>query len=311
MEVSHLARLSAVPAPEVTEGVGMGAGDDPSPVVQRRRLRTELRKARLDAALTQDQVAAAMDWSLSKVIRIEAGQVGISTNDLKALLSFYKITDTAHTDELIAVARAARERAWWSMYHDVASSALLDLIGYESAVAIRRNFEPLLIPGLLQTEEYTRALYRGVDDRIPAERVDTLVEIRLRRQELLDRINPPLLFFILDEATVRRSAGGEGVMRNQIRHLIDTAERPNVTIEVVPFSAGLHPGLRGSFAVLEFPDAGDDDVLYTEDPHGGVVSKEKQEDVVAYREIFEQLRRISLGPKGTIAFLGQVADDLA
>lgn len=311
MEVGHVAHWPAVPAPEMMEGVGMGASDDPSPVVQRRRLRTELRKARQDAGLTQEQVALAMDWSLSKVIRIEGGQVGISTNDLKALLSYYKITDAARTDELIAVARAARERAWWNMYRDVASPALLQLIGYESAVAIRRNFEPLLIPGLLQTEEYARALYKGVDDRIPIERVDTLVEIRMRRQELLDRTSPPLLFFILDEATVRRSAGGGGVMRNQIRHLIDMADRPNVTIEVVPFSAGLHPGLRGSFAVLEFPDAGDDDVLYMENPQGGVINREAQEEVVAYRETFEHLRRISLGPEGTITFLRQVADDLA
>jgi len=288
----------------------MGATDGLSPVVQRRRLRTELRRARQDAGLTQEQVALAMDWSLSKIIRIEVGSVGISTNDLKALMGYYKITDTARTDQLIAVARAARERSWWSMYRDVAPSGLLQLIGYESAAAIRRNFEPLLIPGLLQTEEYARALILGMDERIPVGRVDTLVEIRMRRQELIDRINAPLLFFVLDEAVVRRPAGGGGVMRNQIRHLMELADRPNVTIEVVPYAAGVHPGLRGSFSVLEFPDSGDDDVLYMESFRGDLISRDVPEEVLTYRQIFEQLRKMSLGPMDTIAFLGQMADEL-
>jgi hypothetical protein len=251
-----------------------------------------------------------MDWSLSKVIRIEAGSVGISTNDLKALLSHYKIVDPVRTEELIAIARAARERSWWSMYRDVAPAGLLQLIGYEAAAAIRRNFEPLLVPGLLQTEEYARAVIRGLDEGFPAERVDTLVEIRMRRQELVDRVNPPRLFFILDEAVIRRLVGGRAIMRRQIRRLIEVADRPNVTIEVVPFGAGVHPGLKGSFAVLEFPDAGDDDVLYLESPRGDLISRDVPEEVLAYREVFEQLRKISLGPRDSITYLGKVADEM-
>jgi transcriptional regulator with XRE-family HTH domain len=288
----------------------MADGDGLSPVVQRRRLRTELRKARQDAGQTQEQVAVAMDWSLSKVIRIEAGSVGISTNDLKALLRHYKIVDPTRTAELIALGRAARERSWWSMYRDAAPSGLLQLIGYETAAVIRRNFEPLLVPGLLQTEEYARAVIRALEERLPAERVDTLVEIRMRRQELLDRTDPPLLFFILDEAVVRRLVGGKSVMRRQIRRLIETADRPNVTIEVVPFSAGVHPGIKGSFVVLEFPDAGDDDVLYLESPRGDLISRDVPEEVLAYREVFEQLRKVSLGPQDSITYLGKVADEM-
>jgi len=284
--------------------------DDPSPAVQLKRLRTELRKARLDAGQTQEQVAAAMDWSLSKVIRIEGGQVRISTNDLKALLRLYKITDTARTDELVTVARAARERSWWTPYRSVASAGLLQLIDYESSASIRRNFEPLLVPGLLQTEECARAIIRGLDESIPAERVDTLVEIRMRRQELIDRVHPPLFYFTMDEAVVRRVVGGRGVMRRQIRRLIEVADRPNVTIDVVPFGAGVHPGLRGSFAILEFPDAGDDDVLYMENYRGDVISRDMPEEVLAYREIFEHLGRMSLGPLESISFLAKVADEM-
>jgi transcriptional regulator with XRE-family HTH domain len=287
------------------------AGDRPSPVVQRRRLRTELRKARQDAGLTQEQVAAAMDWSLSKVIRIEAGSVGISTNDLKVLLAHYQLDDPDLTSELVTLARAARERSWWSVYRDVAPSALLQLIGYEAASFIVRNFETLLVPGLLQTEEYARTVIGALDEGAAADRVNSLVEIRMRRQEQLDRDDPPLLFFILDEAVVRRLMGGRDIMRRQIRHLVETAARPNVTIEIVPFSAGTHPALRGPFVIVEFPDPGDDDVLYLEargDLVRGGISEEGE--VSAHREVFEQLRELSLGPDGSVAYLGKLADEM-
>lgn len=290
----------------------MGDSDGPSPVVQRRRLRAELRKARQEAGLTQEQVAAAMDWSLSKVIRIEAGSVGISTNDLKSLLRHYKLVDEARTDELVMLARAARERSWWSGYRDVAPKGLLQLIGYESAAVIRRNFEPLLVPGLLQTEEYARAVIRQLEERYPAERVDALVELRMRRQELLDRADSPLLFFILDEAVVRRLVGGKAAMRRQVRRLIELADSPNVTIEVVPFSAGVHPGIKGPFVVLEFPDPADDDVLYVESALGDLISRDvpEEEEILAYRETFEQLRTMSLGPEGSLTYLAKLADEM-
>src|SRR5580704_7099732 len=137
----------------------MEASETTSPVVQRRRLRTELRRARLDAGLTQEQVATAMDWSLSKLIRIENGTVGISMNDLKAILAHYKITDDRRSAELIALSRGARERSWWNSYRDVAPR-LIQLIEYEAAAFIARNFQPLIVPGLLQTEEYARTSIR-------------------------------------------------------------------------------------------------------------------------------------------------------
>jgi transcriptional regulator with XRE-family HTH domain len=288
----------------------MGESDDLSPVVQRRRLRTELRKARLDAGQTQGEVAAAMDWSLSKVIRIEAGTVGISTNDLKALLRHYKIVDPDHVNELIALGRTARERAWWSQYRDAASPALLQLVGYESAATARRNFEPLLVPGLLQTEEYARAVIPVLDERVPQERVDTLVEIRMRRQELMERSNPPELIFILDEAAIRRIVGSEAIMRRQLRRLIELAEKPNVTIEVLPFTAGIHQGMRGSFVVLEFPNTADDDMLYVEDARGGLLNRTDPEEILAFSEIFERLRDVSLGPNDSSTYIGKLADEI-
>ena len=212
--------------------------------------------------MTQEQVAAAMDWSLSKVIRIEAGSVGISTNDLKALLRHYKILDDQRIAELVALARAARERSWWQSYRDIASPRLLQFIEYEAAASIIRQFESLLVPGLLQTEEYARVVIEQQAEPSTRERVGGLVEVRMRRQDLLDRDDPPLLFFILDEAVVRRMVGGKAIMRHQILHLVEIANSPNVTIEVIPFSAGVHPGMKGPFVAIEFPDPIDDDVLY-------------------------------------------------
>ena len=288
------------------------AGDNPSPVVQRRRLRTELRKARQDAGQTQEQVADAMDWSLSKMIRIEAGTVGISTTDLKALLDHYELDDQDLRSQLVALARAARERSWWSVYRDVAPPGLLQLIGYEAASYIIRNFETLLIPGLLQTEDYARAVIPSLEEGTTAERLDTLVEIRMRRQEQVDRDDPPLMFFILDEAAVRRLVGSRDIMRRQIHYLSEMAAKPNVTIEIVPFTTGTHPGLRGPFVIIEFPEPGDEDVLFLEargDLIRGGISEEGE--VSAHREVFEELRRLSLGPDGSITYLRKLADEMA
>jgi transcriptional regulator with XRE-family HTH domain len=290
----------------------MGESDRLTPVVQRRRLRVELRRARLDAGQTQQDVADAMEWSLSKVIRIEAGSVNISPNDLKALLRYLGIVDAQRTEEFLVLARAARERSWWSGYRSIISSQLFQFLEYEAAASIIRNFEPLLIPGLLQTEDYATAIIRQWDapwgDRSAAEHADSLVELRMRRQDLLDRADPPLLFFILDEAVARRVVGGEAVMHRQIRHLMDMADRPNVTIEVIPFGGGIHPAMAGPFVIHEFPDAADDDVLYLES-RGDLVRQDSVDEISSYRETFEQLREMSLGPAGSVEYLSKLADE--
>jgi hypothetical protein len=138
-----------------------------------------------------------------------------------------------------------------------------------------------------------------------------LVELRLRRQEIMEGEDPPLLFFILDESTVRRQIGGPQVMRNQLRRLIDLANRPHITIEVVPFTVGVNPGLRGSFTILEFPSPEDDDVLHLENPSSIRVTRERPDAVVSYREDFEELRRMSLHPEGTAVLLNHIAEDLS
>src|SRR5262249_16340887 len=245
------------------KGAGVGESDSRPPAVQRRRLRAELRRIRLEANLAQEQVAAAMDWSLSKLIRIENGSVSISTNDLKVLLSYYGIVDEDRVQELIALAKAAKERSWWSAYSTIASSRLLQFVEYQATAMITRSFEPLLVPGLLQTEDYAREVIKEFSERLRRDQLDTLVALRMKRQELLKRPGPPtLFFFVLNEGVLRRMVGGEDVMTSQIRHLIELSSRDDVIIEVVPFSAGVHHGMHGPFVILEFPEAEDDDVLY-------------------------------------------------
>jgi transcriptional regulator with XRE-family HTH domain len=286
-------------------------GDSPSPLVPpRRRLRAELRSSRQESGLTQEQVADAMDWSLSKVIRIEAGSVGISTNDLKALLRLYKISDADRVTDLVTLARLARERTWWSMRRDILPAQLIQFIEYEAAAAVYRGFQPLLVPGLLQTEEYARTVIHKFGPGQPLERLDSMVEVRMKRQELLDRADQPTLHFILDEAAIRRSVGGKTVMRRQIHHLIDVAAKQNLTVQVVPFSAGVHPGMLGPFVILQFPDPADDDVLYLESARGDVIIRDVAEEVADYEETFEQLRKLSLGTDESLAYLGKVADEM-
>jgi transcriptional regulator with XRE-family HTH domain len=281
--------------------------DAQSPTVHQRRLRVELRKAREAAGLTQEQVAAALEWSLSKVIRIEAGVVRVSTTDLRALLGHYGVPADRIT-ELSELNRAARERAWWSDYAKVLSPQYLEFVGYEAAASVLRQFHPLVIPGLLQTPEYAQALAEGLSD--PNERpvVNAASEVRIRRQELFDRENAPKCVFIFDEAAIRRQVGGTVVMKHQLRHILDLAGRPTVTVQIVPFTAGAHPGMNGPFVILEFPDPEDDDVLYLEKGQGSLISRDVREDIVGYREAFERLRAISLRPEESVTLLETLAN---
>jgi transcriptional regulator with XRE-family HTH domain len=280
----------------------------PSPLVQRRRLRTELRRARAEARLTQGDVANAMDWSLSKIIRIETGAVGISTNDLRALLSLYEIHDQARTDELVELARASRQTSWWSTYRGDISPQYLQYIEYEEAASILRTYEPLLLPGLFQTEEYAAAIIRGLADLdTPAELIQTRIEIRLTRQRLLEQTTPPTLISVVDESAIQRLIGERSIAKGQIARLIDLANRPNITIEIVPFSAGLHRGMLEPFLILEFSDPEDGDVLFLETSRDMIFSHDEAGEITGYREVFEQLTSISLGPAGTLAYLVDLA----
>jgi transcriptional regulator with XRE-family HTH domain len=227
----------------------------------RRRLRVELKRLRTAADLTQRDVAKSLYWSPSKVIRIESGQVGISVTDLRALAGLYGLTDEHQLAALTDLAQGSRRQPF-SEYRDVLAADVLKFYGYEASASLLRQVEPLLVPGLLQTEEYTRALLRA--SRVPQERVERIVEIRKERQTLLDRSERPKIFMMLGEGALRQAVGGPDVMKAQLQHLVDLTERPDISIRVLPFELGAHEALNGPFVHLEFPDATDPDVIFLE-----------------------------------------------
>lgn len=283
--------------------------DDASPLLLRRRLRNELRAARLETGLTQEQVATAMEWSLSKMNRIEKAKTGISANDLKALLPLYGITAPGRVEDLLALARAARQAGWWRNYAGIAPGTLLELIDYEYAAAAISHFEPMVVPGILQTDEYATAVLRfSYGEGEPAERVAALVNLRVRRQNLLTAEGAPRFSFVLDESVIRRPVGGSAVMRDQIERLVELADRPNVTIQVVPFAAGLHPGTRGSFKVIESGEPGGD-VVFVEGLHGDVIMDEPEE-VSSYLKTFERIAASALGAADSAVFLRAAAGEM-
>jgi transcriptional regulator with XRE-family HTH domain len=283
-----------------------------TPTVGRRRLRMALRDARDAAGLTQDQVATQMDWSLSKVIRIEAGSVGISTNDLKALLRLYGVTDEAEAQEFLDLARVARRRAWWNEYKEVLPPKFLEFIGLEADAHVHRNFQSVAVPGLLQTRAYAEAVVVGTAPHdLDRETVERIVAVRLRRRTgVLDRDDPPHILAILDESVIRRIVGSPAVMREQLDFLVECAARPNVTVRVLPFSAGPHPVMAGASLILEFPGTGDGQVLYVENAMTGDILEQRKE-MGTYDRAFARLEQLALDPAASVALIEQVAAELA
>jgi len=225
---------------------------------------------------------------LSKLVRIETGAVSISTTDTRALLRLYGGTDEDDVRTLLAWAREGRRRTWWSRYSNVLSPQFISYLGYESSADVIWQFQALLIPGLLQTEQYARAVIRAGDK--PERSVELLVEARLKRQELLSRADAPDMFFILDEAVLSRPIGGRNVMLDQLRHLKEISTLSNVTITVLPFEIGEHPALNGPFVVLQIADQ---TVVYLENSGGGLLSRDDPDEAAEYRTRFGRLEELA------------------
>lgn len=289
----------------------MPAGQRP---LVRRRLRLELREERERAGKSQNEVAHEMDWSISKIIRLEAGQVGISTNDLKALLDLYEISDTERRTFLVQLARAARDQsAWWNAYRDVLPSPdYQDFLGYEFDASALNAYTPLIIPGLLQTEEYAREIIRtGSLDPTDETTLDRLIQLRMaRKQRVLDRDDPPTLTAILDEAVLRRCVGGGEAMSEQLSSMAEVATLDNVTVQVIPFERGAHLGLVGAFEILEFADPADTPVLQFDAAPRNVVLRDDPTSVETYRATYEHLQSLALSEAESIQLISKVADQM-
>jgi len=292
---------------------------DQGPVVQSALLRGELVRLRKDKELTQEQVADDLEWSPSKLIRIEGGRSGITKVDLDALLTRYGITSESTRDRLQALNRGARERAWWDKYRDHIAPTYLNYVGFEAGASFIRQFETGFVPGLLQTPEYARAVTeKSVDpDRVDKARIALIVELRLQRQsELAQRAVPPRRYYVVDEAVIRRHIGistDPKIMPRQLGSIADRAEHDDlVTVRVMPFSAGAHRGLPGPFTLLEF-DGELPDVLYIDAGRAAFASMVSGGDpqVAQYRYDFEALLEDALSAGDSIRLMRSVADEMS
>jgi transcriptional regulator with XRE-family HTH domain len=277
---------------------------DAARTVPQRRLARVLRRLREDANLTIEQVAEKLDLSPSTVSRMETAQVGVRPNDLRPLLDIYGVGGVQR-DELLKLARERRQQAWWNRYKDLQSVALASLERGTSSIL---QWSALLVPGLLQTEAYTRAI---LGDRLPERSpdIEPRVEFRLKRQELLSDPQAPQFRVVLDEAILKRPVGGPSLMWRQLQHLVDEASKPNITLQVLPFGAGVHGGLDGEFTILQYPDPADPDVVYLETAAGQ--RYDESGDVARrYNLIFDRLQEAALKPEESVRALTDAIRDL-
>ncbi len=277
---------------------------DHIPTVRQRRLAQALRELRHNAGLTQDAVAARMGWHSSKLFRLEnARSPRVGWLDVRELMDMYGVP-SPRREALIQLARDARLMGWWTSYRDVFTGSYVAL---EDEASAMRRYCPELIPGLLQTEHYARAVIRAVRPGYDEESVERRVTARLARQKaLLDRDAPPELRYVLNEAVLRRQVGDAHVLGGQLRALADAAERPQLTIQILPFSAGAHAGLEGGFVLIEFPNEQDPDVVYVEGIVGDLYL-ESVAEVKGYQSAFERIQTVALSPQETLTLFSALA----
>ncbi|MEU6811317.1 helix-turn-helix transcriptional regulator [Streptomyces sp. NPDC046831] len=279
------------------------------PAVRRRKLGAELRALRTAAGLTSEEAAGLVGWHQSKVSRIETGASGVKPADVRLLLDAYAVED-ARLRELLTVLAGSHDGAgrhhWWQAYRGVLPPTYRDFISLESQASAMRTLETSVVPGLLQTPEYARAVTRAAVEGLDEEQLDALVEVRLARQDVL-RAQPPLeLSAVLDEAVLRREVGGPGVLARQLERLVEAARLPQVTLQVLPFAAGAHIGVTGPFVIFSFLSTSDLDVVVL-DHLTSSAHLERKEDVEAYSEAFNSLQEHALSPEDSLDFIAATA----
>ncbi|MGW3459454.1 helix-turn-helix domain-containing protein [Streptomyces olivaceoviridis] len=280
------------------------------PAVRRRKLGAELRMLRTGAGLTSGEAARLVGWHQSKVSRIETGASGVKPADLRLLLDAYQVRD-AHLRELLLMLAGSEDaggrHGWWHAYRGVLPPTYRDFISLESQASAMRTLETTVVPGLLQTPEYARAVTRAAVKDLDEDRLDTLVEVRLARQDVL-RSDPPLvLSAVLDEAVLRREVGGPKVMARQLERLMEAARLPQVRLQVLPFAAGAHVGLTGPFVIFSFPSTSDLDVVVL-DQLTSSLYLERKEDLMAYSEAFHTLQFHALSPEESLDYIAGIGD---
>ncbi|WP_405615168.1 helix-turn-helix domain-containing protein [Streptomyces sp. NBC_00076] len=279
-----------------------------NPTVRRRRLGQELRRLRELKGMTAEEVAERLLVSQSKISRLENGRRSISQRDVRDLCGVYEVEDQRIVESLMQMAKDSRQQGWWHAFGDIPYSVY---IGLETDAESLRVYEPQIITGLLQTRAYAEAIIRGGSPETSDTEIDKRAQVRLRRQDRIAATGEPLrLWVVLDEASLRRVVGSRQVMREQLEYLAEVSQRPHITVQVLPFEVGAHPGINGQYSILEFADAADSSVVYME----GVTSDlylEKAQDVQKYTVMYEHLRAQALNVDQSRQLIEDVAKEYA
>ena len=290
----------------MTESRTQGGG---GPTVQRMLVGARLRRLRTEMELTREEAAEAIRASEWKIHRLENGQVGFKERDIVDLLRLYEVTDPGEVAEFVALAREANTPGWWQHYGDVLPQWFRTYVDLEAAAALIRTYEGQFVPGLLQTDDYIRAVVQGAHLEDSNEEVGRRVRLRMARQIVLTHEQPPRLWAVVDEAALRRPVGGREVMRGQLERLIEATKLPNVTLQVLPFDAGAHPAMVGSFSILRFPEQELPDVVYLEHLTSAIYLN-KPEEVDQYLHVMESICVRAAAPDRTAELLGKILDEL-
>ena len=279
----------------------MHVAADRSPTLRRRELASQLRDLRKQSGRTVEDVARELLCSPPKISRIETGVRPASPRDVRDLCTIYGVDDSLR-ERLMSLAREAKQQGWWNKYEDIAIDRL---IGLEIEAAQISSYESCVIPWMFQTRDYARAVIKGSLPRIADHILDERVTARLTRQEIITRESPPHFWSLADESSLRRRVGSNQVMHDQLEAMVELAAVPNMTLQVVPFSLGAHPGLDNTFEFLEFP--GQPPVVYLENMAGGLYL-ESTSDVDRYKEALMHLRAGALDPENSVSLIEQVRE---
>ncbi|MEV4216739.1 helix-turn-helix transcriptional regulator [Nonomuraea sp. NPDC049725] len=291
--------------PEVRDDVLVPTRRQP-PTVRMRRLAAELRRLRDAAGLSQEDVTNQTGVNVATLYRIETGRTKPQLRTLNALLDTYGVTGPSR-DALTLLQRDAGKRGWLNTADSGLPEQYTAYINFEAEAREILNFEATFIPGLLQTPDYARQVIAGVLPAATDDDIQRRVDARLKRQELLGTPDAPQLWAVIDEAALHRRVGGTAVMRDQLRHLATQARNPHITIQVIPFKAGAHPGMPGSFIILRFGMIAPD-IVYI-DSMGGDLFLEEEAELIRHNMVFEHLRAVALSPSDTVTLLTSLGED--
>ncbi|MET8683595.1 helix-turn-helix transcriptional regulator [Streptomyces sp. NPDC004732] len=281
----------------------------PRPTVRRRKVGSEFRRLREAAGVKSEEAAERIGGDKSKISRQENGRQGISKLEAEALLTLYGVEDQRLRTALITMAREGRRKGWWAQYGDVLPVGFQERLAIESDAVRILAFQPLLVPGLLQTREYAEVSIRGVEKKNASEdEIKVLLAVRQTRQEILKGEAAPQYVCVLDEAVIRREVGGPAVMARQLEQLIEISDPPRLTIQIIPFSQGWHAGLDGAFSVYTYPDPMDLDVVNL-DYLDGALYLEEDGPVERYQLAFDEIRAAALASRQSIEVISSALQD--